>query len=99
MSHESMVHVLMEIHLAERKLTSLGIRQDSIRPLFERTRPVIFKKVGVDEKQFKESFEYYKEHPQELETIYSTLIDSLNLREQRAQMDKPVERKRDAVPK
>jgi len=97
LSEPQMVHALMEIHLAERKISALGVRHDSTRQLFERAAPMIFEQAGIEEAQFKKSFAYYQARPKELEAIYSILIDSLNLREQRAQAN-PSEKKTHVVP-
>jgi hypothetical protein len=39
--------------------------------------------VGIPDSVFIESYNYYAAHPVELEKIYSVVVDSLNLREQK----------------
>lgn len=83
LSHHEMVKALTEIYLAEQKVNRLGVPRDSAEREFERFKMVIFKKVGTSDSVFKRSFDYYMDHPREMEQIYSTLVDSLSLMEQR----------------
>jgi len=43
----------------------------------------VFEKVGITDSVFRKSLNFYIDHPDVLEGIYTSLIDSLNLREQR----------------
>jgi len=38
---------------------------------------------------FRKSMDYYMDHPMEMELIYTSLVDSLNLREQRVPAVRP----------
>ena len=83
LSRAQMVKALTEIYLAEQKVNRLGLPRDSATAEFDRFKHVIFKKVGVSDSIFKRSFNYYMDRPVEMEKIYSTLVDSLSLMEQR----------------
>jgi len=78
-----MVAVLSELYILEQKVSTLGVTRDSLNQIFAAMKGQVFEKSGVPDSVFSESLNYYVDHPQSLETIYTVLIDSLNLREQR----------------
>lgn len=81
---ERMVQVLMEVHIAEEKVNRLGISADSAIVFVEAMKPLIYTKFGVADTTFERSLNYYIDRPKELQLIYSAVVDSLQLREQRA---------------
>ncbi len=83
LSHHEMVKALTEIYLAEQKVNRLGVPRDSAEREFGRFKKVIFKRIGISDSIFKRSFDYYMDRPGEMEQIYTTLVDSLSLMEQR----------------
>ncbi len=83
LSREDMVRVLTEVYLTEEKVQRLGVRPDSSVKVFERMRPKIFEKTRIPDSVFHRSMQYYMQRPKDLEAIYSVLVDSLNLMEQR----------------
>lgn len=83
LGHHEMVKALTEIYLAEQKVNRLGVPRDSAEREFERFKKVIFERIGTSDSIFKRSFNYYMDRPREMEQIYSTLVDSLSLMEQR----------------
>ena len=95
LSHEEMVKVMTDIYVAEHKVTRLALRPDSSRIVFEKMRSKVFDQAGVPDSVFRKSFDYYVDKPLELEEIYTALVDSLNLKEQRTNVSlaQPVEKK------
>jgi hypothetical protein len=85
-----MVEVLKEIYLTEQKVNRLGLPRDSAEYEFERFKRIVFEKKGVSDSVFKRSFNYYMDRPKEMEMIYTALVDSLSLLEQR--IDSPVKK-------
>ena len=83
LSHREMVKTLTEIYLSEQKVNRLGLPRDSAEREFERFKKIIFERIGVPDSTFKRSFDYYMDRPQEMEQIYTILVDSLSLMEQR----------------
>ena len=83
LSKPEMVKALTEIYISEQKINRLGIPRDSAEREFERFKKVIFKNIGVSDSVFKRSFDYYMDRPKEMEQIYTALVDSLSLMEQR----------------
>ena len=83
LSRGQMVTVLSELYIIEQKISTLGIKRDSLTQIFAAMKGRVFKQTGVEESVFEKSLNYYVDHPKSLEEIYTVLIDSLNLREQR----------------
>jgi hypothetical protein len=84
LSRREMVDILEEIYIAEAKISRMGIHGDSSDRVFEIFRKKVAEKTNVSDSVFQRSFNYYKDQPQDLELIYTALVDSLNLREQRS---------------
>jgi len=82
LTEQQMVRILTEIYLAEEKAGSTGIQYDSIKKIFPKFETKIFEKSGVADSVFRKSMEYYMANPKKLESIYSALVDSLNLKAQ-----------------
>jgi Domain of unknown function (DUF4296) len=83
LTQDQMVRVLSELYITEQKISTLGIKRDSLKQVFEVMKDSIFEQTGIPDSVFKQSMDYYVDRPQTLEGIYTALIDSLNLREQR----------------
>jgi hypothetical protein len=81
---DKMVEVLADIYTNEEKVNMLGLNPDSAHQVFEIMMAGISKSDGVSDTAIKQSIYYYMEHPKELDNIYTVLIDTLQLREQRA---------------
>lgn len=77
-----MVHVLMQMYLAEERLAKIPISYDSVSQLVPQFRNKIFNRVGIHDSVYMKSMEYYMAHPKRLEYIYTAVVDSLSLREQ-----------------
>jgi Domain of unknown function (DUF4296) len=92
LSEEEMTRVMMEVYTYEEKINRLNLRRDSAEKIFLLAEPIIFQKIGVPDSVFKRSYDYYIEHPKQLESIYTALVDSLNLREQKLSASKPAEK-------
>ncbi len=83
LSEPEMARVLTEIYMNEEKIVKLNLRRDSAEKIFAMAEPILFQKIGVSDSVFRISFQYYIEHPQKLELIYTAVVDSLNLWEQK----------------
>jgi hypothetical protein len=81
---EKMVQVLTEIYIAEEKLNRMGLPRDTAQKRFEAVEDKIYEKTGVTDSLFKTSYDYYMNRPSEMELIYTALVDSMQLLEQRA---------------
>ncbi|MCU0397007.1 MAG: DUF4296 domain-containing protein [Cyclobacteriaceae bacterium] len=82
LSEAEMVNVLMQMYLAEERLSRISITYDSSQKLIPYFRKRVFSLTGVPDSTYRKSMEYYMANPKQLDYIYSALIDSLSLREQ-----------------
>lgn len=80
---------LIDVYLAEAKLDVLNISKDSAIKLFIPYEDKMLKKYGLADSTLRQTYQYYMEHPQELELVYDALIDTLSLREQQVK-DVPI---------
>lgn len=83
LTQDQMVSVLSELYIVEQKISTIGIKRDSLTQIFGAMKGRVFEETGIQESVFDKSLDYYVDHPKSLEEIYTVLIDSLNLREQR----------------
>ncbi len=83
LSQDRMVAVLSELYIAEQRTSALGITRDSSQHIFATKKAEIFENTNTTDSIFRQSLNYYIDHPKVLEMIYTALVDSLNLREQR----------------
>src|SRR4051812_3512355 len=84
LSKEDMVKTLAEVYIAEEKVNRLALPRDSAEAVFEYLQEKVFNKTGVVDSVFKQSYNYYMDHPADMELIYTALVDSLQIKEQRA---------------
>ena len=85
LSPEEMVASLTELYITEAKISSIPVGRDSSLQIFDYFEAKAFEKMGFADSVFKKSFNYYLDRPNEMEKIYTVVIDSLNLREQRSE--------------
>jgi Domain of unknown function (DUF4296) len=78
-----MVKTLTEIYLTEQRVNSLGLKRDSLNQIFAIMKDKAFARAGTRDSTFKRSLEFYARTPKEIDEIYTALIDTLNLHEQR----------------
>lgn len=84
---DQMVEVMTELYISEQKFSTLGITRDSMRQVFGMMEGRIFENLNTTDSVFRQSLDYYMNRPATLEMIYTALVDSLNLREQRLSSD------------
>lgn len=86
---EQMTSFLIEVYLAEARLSTTIFVADSARRVFDPYEKLLLQRRGLSDSVLKESYSYYLEHPVEMEEIMDAVIDSLSLREQAAGQVKP----------
>jgi hypothetical protein len=84
LSKPEMVKTFMEVYVAEEKVNRLSLPRDSATIVFDSLRVRIFKKMEMEDTVFKASLRWYTAHPAEMQDIFTALVDSLQLREQKA---------------
>lgn len=73
-----MVAVLTEIHLAEARVSRLGLGSlDSSTIVYKRLEKQVFQKFKVDTSAYSKSYVYYSSHPLQMEAIYKQITDNL----------------------
>lgn len=83
LNQAEMVQALKSLYIAEEHVSRFGLKPDSARKYFHRLELKLFDRIGIDSARFARSFDYYLHHPDEWEQVYSALVDTLNLEEQR----------------
>jgi hypothetical protein len=78
---EKMVDIMIDIHLAEAAVQEMRLQKDSAAKVYAVQEKYIFKKHNVSDTVFLVSYNYYVEHPEQLELIYAAVIDTLSLRQ------------------
>src|SRR5690606_36457336 len=84
LSKREMVQIMGELYINEEKVNQLALSRDSAKQVFGIISARLFEDAAVTDSAFRKSFDYYMERPQEMELIYTALVDTLQLREQRA---------------
>ncbi len=90
LTRPEMVNTLLDVYVTEQKIVMLNLPRDSAELLFKKLNAKVLESKNVSDSLLKKSFDYYLANPKELEEIYSALVDSLNLREQRSNAQPPV---------
>ncbi|HMP98231.1 MAG TPA: DUF4296 domain-containing protein [Cyclobacteriaceae bacterium] len=83
LSEKEMVKVLIEIYMAEARVMEMHVDRDSAERVFQAYEQRIYQKLNIPEEDYKRSYQYYLENSSKLEKIYTAVVDSLSLREQR----------------
>src|SRR4051812_18656498 len=74
---EQMTGYLIEVYLAEARLSTTIVVTDSARRVFEPYEKSLLQRRGISDSVLKKSYSYYLEHPAEMEDIMTAVIDSL----------------------
>lgn len=76
----TMASILIDLHLAEAKMSYTGAKQaDSIEIIYRNYEYAIFEEHGVTDSVYFRSYEYYLEHMEEMEQIYTVVVDSFSV--------------------
>ena len=74
---------MMSMYLSEAGILTLPMVRESAYKVFVPYEDSLLRRKSLQDTTLEKSYQYYLEHPQELEAIYDIVIDSLSLREQR----------------
>lgn len=83
LTQDQMVSLMVDVYLAEARLSAKGISRDSASKLFAPFEKKLLTQKGLTDSVLKANYTYYLERPKELEIILDAVIDTLSLREQR----------------
>ena len=84
LSKDQMVSALTDFYLKEAKVNTLGLLTDSAATLMEHYKDEYARGKKFADTTLDASYQYYLNRPLEISAIYDRVIDSLVLREQRA---------------
>jgi hypothetical protein len=87
LSKEEMVRILVDVHIAEAKVTQKGLVQDSAKKIFTKSKLDILNKYHVKPEVFERSFDYYMKNLKDMDDIYASVVDSLSFLEARGKLD------------
>lgn len=77
---EKMISFLVDLHLAEAKMSYGGIRSsDSLELIFRHYERFLFDKYGMEDSTYYQSYEYYLSNMDQLHQIYGAVVDSLSV--------------------
>lgn len=80
LSKEKMISFLIDLHLAEAKMSYIGVKSaDSTEMLFRNYEKYLLEKHHIDDSTYYQSYQYYLAHMDQLDEIYSAVVDSLNV--------------------
>lgn len=75
---DKMADILTEVHLAESRVSRLGLASvDSSNLVYKHLERGIYKKFGVDTSAYSNSYIYYASHPREMEGVYKRVVENL----------------------
>lgn len=80
LSEDKMVEVLIDIHVTEGIASSLPVPYDSSQVLYRLLEKDVFINNEVEDSVFHKSLIYYMADPTKINTIYSRVVDSLQIR-------------------
>lgn len=81
LSEDTMVKVLIDIHMTEGIASALPISYDSSQVLYSLMEKEVFLKHEVADSVFTQSMRYYLQYPAVMDQIYARVVDSLVVRE------------------
>jgi hypothetical protein len=81
MTQTQMVAYLIDFHLADAKISTLNLPEDSIKKFYGRMELELYKKHKINDSLYLKSLSYYLYDVKGMEDIYSAVVDSLSLRE------------------
>ena len=84
LSKKEYADYLVDVYLAEAKINTLAITPDSAMKLFQPFEQSLLQKFGKSDSVIQKTYQYYLAHPEQLEEVFTAVIDTLNLMEQRA---------------
>ena len=91
LSKTQMATILADIHLAESYADNTFPSRDTARMAFNILQKKIFAKHNVADTVFRDSYDYYLYHLQDMDQIYEAVIDTLNLRELKVRAEEGVD--------
>ncbi len=83
LNKQEMINLMVDIYLAEARISSVQMSRDSAIKLFYPYEDSLISRRGLSDSLLMVNYKYYLQSPSELESILDAVIDTLTLREQR----------------
>ena len=80
-----MVRILADIHTTEALIEQNVMYPDTALMVFNKQQEEIFERHGVAKEDFKTTYRYYLTHLEEMDKLYEVVVDTLSVRESKAQ--------------
>lgn len=87
LSKREMVDILIDIHILEAKVNRLRLKTDSAKAVYNSLEDDLFEEFNIQKTVYERSYQYYMVNTKEMQEIYNVVVDSLNLRHQRATLE------------
>jgi hypothetical protein len=87
LSKEQMVQILTDVHIAEAKVSELGMSGDTVQVTQSKYLQFVCDKNKTSIKVFDDSYQYYTTQPVILDSIYQQVIANLSLLESQHKND------------
>lgn len=84
---DTMARVLINVHLAEAKVSIRNLPPDSSLIYYQVLKENIYKKFRINQEKFDKSMSYYTNNVKELDEIYEVVVDSLGLQESKGKLE------------
>lgn len=84
LSKDEMAAMLVDFYLREARVKTNTVPEDSAAVIFSHLRKSFAQKHGISNDVIDRSYNYYIARPHELQDVYTRVIDTLALKEQRA---------------
>jgi len=81
MAEEDMINYLIDLHIAEAGVQNLRLKGDSAKIVFAAREKQMLLEHQISDSVFINSYNYYLNHPVQLERIYSAVVDSISLKQ------------------
>ena len=93
LSKDKMIDVLVDVHLAEAAPMNHGITTKELNGIMVGKYDDVMKKHTITFEQFKKSFDYYLQHPDQLDEIYQEVVNRLTALEGKSRVKRPVSKR------
>lgn len=90
LSPEEFSKILVQVYMAEARMNSTALPRDSAVKLFAAYEDKMLQRFELPDSVVLKTQQYYVDHPEQLEKIYDSVIDTLSLREKKLRT-KPVD--------
>jgi len=81
LSEKEMVTFLIDLHITQSKVQNLRLSNDSAEVLFMILEKDLMEQYAIRDTVFYESYSWYLDRPELMHTIYTSVVDTLTLRQ------------------